>query len=296
MTSATGRSSSPRPNRCCGSAPANGGATPSDRLPCAARSPRGRGIPDTFLEFRESLQSKRLGDGGADTCVALTSALDAAVAASFPTDLADRLAVVAVGGYGRGEQCLFSDVDIMLLHSGVDPNGATRPILYPLWDANLKVGHSVRTVEECLQAAKESFETLTALLSGRLICGNERLLAELNSALGSHLTGRPLTTRLVAAERERRMRHPYPLMAADLKDGRGGLRTFQSFWWERRRAELTGIPAPYPETPTEQEALRTLLAVRNALHATAGRAVDEFVPDLREGAAQWLGTDLWETE
>lgn len=248
-----------------------------------------------FLELRDSLQRNRIGDGGADTCLALGNALDAAVAESFPTHLADRLAVVAVGGYGRGEQCLFSDVDIMLLHSGVDPNGATRPVLYPLWDANLKVGHSVRTVEECIQAAKESFETLTSLLSARLICGNEQLLAGLHSALGSHLAGRPLTTRLVAAERERRVRHPYPLMAADLKDGRGGLRTFQSFWWERRRAELTGIRLPYPETPTEQEAHRMLLTVRNALHATAGRAQDEFVPDLREEAAEWLGTDLWET-
>jgi [protein-PII] uridylyltransferase len=183
----------------------------------------------------------------------------------------------------------------MLLHSGVDPNGATRPILYPLWDANLKVGHSVRTVEECLQAAQESFETLTSLLAARLVCGNERLLAGLNGALGSHLAGRPLTARLVAAERERRMRHPYPLMAANLKDGRGGLRTLQSFWWERRRAELTGIPAPHSEKPAEQEAHRMLLAVRNALHATAGRALDEYVPDLREAAAQWLGTDLWET-
>ena len=84
-------------------------------------------------------------------------------------------------------------------------------------------------------------------------------------------------------------------MAADLKDGRGGLRTLQGFWWERRRAVLTGIAAPHAETPAEREAHRMLLAVRNGLHATAGRALDEFVSDAREGAARWLGTDLWET-
>ncbi len=247
-----------------------------------------------FLELRRSLRRAPLGDGGRDTCRALSDALDEAIAASLPRGLADELAVVAVGGYGRREQSLFSDVDVMLLHSGADLATATRALLYPLWDANLKVGHSARTVAECTVAAKESFETLTALLSTRLIAGNGKLVGDLEAALAGMLAGRPLTSRLAAAERERRAVHNYPLMAADLKNGRGGLRTFQSFWWERRRAELVGLPLPHNSTREEQRAHRALLAVRNALHATAGKALDEFVPDLRDGAAKWLSSDSWD--
>ncbi len=235
--------------------------------------------------------SERIGDGGVDVCDRLTAALDDAVVGLVP-DPGLGAAVVAVGGYGRGEQCLCSDVDLMLLHERPDPEPLIRQLLYPLWDAHLKVGHAVRTVAECRTAADEDFDTLTSLLSVRLLAGDSDLYDRLLGTLADLLRRRPLTPTLVARERERRTRDPWPVMSADVKEGRGGLRTHQSFWWERRRAELLGLTVDVAD-PAEEQARRTLLAVRNALHAVSGRAMDRFVVDLRDRAGAWLGTDAY---
>ncbi len=246
-----------------------------------------------FGELREEIRRTRLGDGGVDVAAALTAALDTAVTALAEPIAGEPLAVVAVGGYGRGDQCLYSDVDLMVLHAGADLERAVNAVFYPMWDANLKVGHSVRTVKEALSGAKSHFETLTSLLTMRFVAGDAALVAELESALGQWLKGRPLATRLAEAERERRHVDPYPVMAADLKNGRGGLRTFQGFGWERRRAQMQRPPlSSAAATEAEAEALVELLRIRNALHAAAGRAVDVFVQELREPAAKWLGVDV----
>ena len=242
-----------------------------------------------FSELRASVQRQRIGDGGWDTCRRLTAALNAAVTELASGVVRDGVAVVAVGGYGRGELCLFSDVDVMLLHSGGDLGQMTGAVLYPLWDANLKVGHSVRTVEEAVEVAQTDFDTLTSLLTMRLIVGDGVLVDELETALTRCLKS-PLTPELVAREVERRDVDPYPVMSADLKEGRGGLRTFQSVVWERRRAELLGIS--HDENSEPHAAYGQLLAARNALHAATGRAVDRFHVDVRSSAAQWLGVDV----
>ncbi len=200
------------------------------------------------------------------------------------------MAVVAIGGYGRGDMCLFSDVDVMILHHGADLDRVTGAVLYPLWDANLKVGHSVRTVKEAVDLAAADFDSLTALLTMRTVAGEASLVAELETALRTVLR-RSFVPTLVERERERRDLDPYPVMNADLKEGRGGLRTFQSFIWERRRAELLG------ESTAESDhhvPYGTLLAVRNALHAASGRGVDRFHAELRPAAARWLGKDVEE--
>ena len=180
----------------------------------------------------------------------------------------------------------------MLLHRGGDPDPLTRRILYPLWDANLKVGHAVRTVAESRDAGLERLETLTSLLSARLVAGDEELFADLMAAVSDLIRTHPLSSRLVAQERERRAVEPYPTMTADVKEGRGALRTHQGFWWERRRAELVGLDVDVPGQ-NEVEARASLLSIRNALHAAAGRAMDRFVVDLRDSAARWLETDVY---
>lgn len=243
-----------------------------------------------FLRLREDVARTRIGSGGLDTCAALTGALDAAVI-EIARGVADHpTAIVALGGYGRGEQCVWSDVDLMVLHRGGDPHPLVKGVLYPLWDANLKVGHSVRTPAECGAAARERFETLTSLLSARFVAGDPTLMADLERAMIRVVRGRPLAPSLAKEERRRRRADPYPVMAADVKDGRGGLRTLHGLWWERRRSALLG-QRTVPEGDDEREAREALLRVRNALHAAAGRAVDRFLPDLREPAARWLGRE-----
>lgn len=166
-----------------------------------------------------------------------------------------------------------------------------RSVLYPLWDANLKVGHSVRTLAETAEAGRDDFATLTALLSSRLIVGDAELHAELLGVVTRLVKGRPLASRLAELERARRRETPYQIMAADLKQGRGALRTHQGLWWERRRAELLGMPTDDPD-PVEVDARHALLRARNAVHAAARRANDRFVVGLREPAADWLDVDV----
>lgn len=243
-----------------------------------------------FLDLRATIGAEAIGDGGPDTCAVLTGALDAAIG-RLGAGVGPGAAVVALGGYGRGEQCLWSDVDLMLLHRDRDTESLIQAVFYPLWDANLKVGHAVRTVEQCRLAGREQLETLTALLSARLVVGDVSLFDEFERSLAELVRERPLAPRLADQERDRRLAEPYPLMAADLKEGRGALRTHEGFWWERRRAELVGLSYDEP-TQEEREAKATLLSVRNALHASADRAVDRFEVDLREPAARWLSTDV----
>lgn len=245
---------------------------------------------EAFRDLRALVTRAPIGDGGLDTCAALTRTLDTDLE-QLGSEIGPGAAVVALGGYGRAEQCLWSDVDVMLLHHKRETEPLIRAVLYPLWDANLKVGHAVRTVQECRAAGREDLETLTTLLSARLIVGDAELFVEFEDALGEILRERALAPRLAYLERERRLAEPYPVMAADVKQGRGALRTHEGFWWERRRAELIGLSYP-PATREEHEAKAVLLAVRNALHASAGRANDRFVVDLREQAAAWLGTDV----
>lgn len=221
----------------------------------------------------------------------MTDALDVALQA-LADGIAAHTAVVALGGYGRREQCIWSDVDVMVLHGGGDPEPLIKGVLYPLWDANLKVGHAVRTVAESAAAAEEDLETLTSLLSSRLVAGDEQIFADLTATITDLVRTHPLSSRLAAQERERRLADPYPTMTADVKEDRGALRTHQGFWWERRRAELIGLNVD-AATAEESAARATLLATRNALHAAAGRPNDRFLVDLREPAANWLGTDVF---
>lgn len=222
----------------------------------------------------------------------LTKGLDDAVA-SLVSPLPDRVAIVAIGGYGRAELSLFSDVDLMVLHELDDPAELAAGVFRPLWDAKLRVGHAVRTVKEAAVAAKERVDTHTTLLTARLVAGDTDLFARLMVEIAKVTKARPLRRHLVAAESERRMESPYLLMASDLKTGRGGLRTLHGFDWERRREELIGRFSS-DSRADEDVARESLLRVRNALHAAAGRAHDVFSPDLRDQVARWLGVDVME--
>src|SRR5688572_16176820 len=73
---------------------------------------------------------------------------------------APEVAVVAVGGYGRSELCLYSDIDLLLLHEGAVREEAVRAVLYPLWDSGIKVGHATRTVKATLNLARDDLATL----------------------------------------------------------------------------------------------------------------------------------------
>lgn len=225
-------------------------------------------------------------------CEVLTATLDRGIE-ELVSPVPRNVAVVAIGGYGRAELSPYSDVDLMVLHAIADPSEMAAALFRPLWDAKLRVGHSVRTVKEASAAAKERFDTQTTLLTGRLLVGDEELFDRLMQEVTAVTRARPLRRYLVSEERERRQQNPYLLMAANVKTGRGGLRTLQGFEWEERREELIGRFSPDSRIE-EQTAAETLLRVRNALHISAGRAHDVFSPELREPAARWLDLDSFD--
>ncbi len=252
-----------------------------------------------FLALREAATRQAPAQSGLGLCHALTDALDAALCAIAAPAVAgaEAVALVAVGGYGRRELCLCSDIDLMLLHRGRIAPSSVERVFYPLWDAGLKVGHAVRSVPEAVAAADEELQTLTALLDARPVAGDPRLLTRLSGELARLLRrrGDRLREALAAAERNVREAEPYQLLELNLKEGRGGLRSLQRLRWLRRIA-AAGSPAEAMSEPPDVEpeaaaALETLLSARNALHASAGRAQDVWLFDLQPQATAWLGEE-----
>ena len=261
-------------------------------------APRGNGPgpPRTgplqpYLATRDSFL--RQGPGGAATAVStlLTSSLDSCL-----SDLAlaaPGVTVVAVGGYGRSELCLYSDIDLLLLHDGPVDEEAVRAILYPLWDSGLKVGHATRTVKATLSFARDDLNTLCTVLDARLVAGPPELLQELTQGLTRLLAGARsnLADLLAAEERMLWDREPFALQDLDLKNGRGGLRSLHRLDWDRKRSELLGEEPAVAVEPGESPVRRTLLAVRQALHAVQRRNADRFLIDLRTRVGAWLDRD-----
>ncbi|MFM7556912.1 MAG: nucleotidyltransferase domain-containing protein, partial [Verrucomicrobiota bacterium] len=162
---------------------------PSDELPRYKR----------FLKV-EGHRLKILHRGGAsslEVCRARSAMMDvlvrhlwSSIQSVFPAPKgkSPKVALVAFGGYGRGELNPFSDIDLMFLHAdGLGPEGPelkaladwTSGLLYTLWDIGLKVGHAVRTVDDCIRLANEDMQAKTALLEARRITGDEALFERL---------------------------------------------------------------------------------------------------------------------
>ena len=198
-----------------------------------------------------------------------------------------------MGGFGRQELCLFSDLDLLLLHEGPAPEEAVRSILYPLWDAGLKVGHATRTVKSTVAFARDDHHTLCSLLSARWLSGPAEIVDELEAGLARLLQTMRGTfaERLAAEERLVWEREPFALQELDVKNGRGGLRSLQRLAWDRKRSQLLGEDPTVPVRASEVAANRVLLEVRQALHAVQQRAADRFPIELRAAVGAWLDRD-----
>ena len=165
-------------------------------------------------------------------------------------------------------------------------------LLYPLWDAGLKVGYSVRTLNDIPEAAT-NIETFTALLDARFVAGDSALFAQLEVEL-AHLA-RSRNRHLISGLRERhdalQRSEPWQIQAADIKNARGGLRQLHFVHWLHRaqqRIDGTEGPTLSPELEVIQE---RLLATRQAVHALEERPGDTFRDDLAPRVAEWLGEE-----
>jgi [protein-PII] uridylyltransferase len=207
------------------------------------------------------------------------------------------LAVVAVGGLGRGEMLPYSDLDLVLLHDDVDPARVAEvadQLWYPLWDAHIKLDHSVRTVPQALRVAADDLIAALGMLEARHIVGDQDLSNLLIGGVRREWrTGiRSRFDELIAQAHTRWERNGEIAHRAepDLKNGRGGLRDIQLLD-ALAIAQLTdAMPGLGPDVPGGglKQAHRRLLDVRTELHRVAGRARDQ----LRAQDADEIGAAL----
>ncbi|MGH9137657.1 MAG: [protein-PII] uridylyltransferase [Acidimicrobiales bacterium] len=203
---------------------------------------------------------------------------------------AQRVALVAVGGYGRGELSPCSDIDVILLHDGrSDVVPLAERIWYPIWDEGLKLGHSVRTVKDALALAADDLDTATSLLSARHVAGDETLTADLVDAALSQWRKRAKRwlARLARSvdDRHDRAGEVAFLLEPDLKEGRGGLRDAHALGWAgAARAVLFD-----GDEDAVGAAYTTILDARVELHRRTQRPSDLLALQEQDGVAAALG-------
>ena len=203
------------------------------------------------------------------------------------------VALVAVGGYGRAELSLQSDIDVVLLHAGRSDIGALADrVWYPIWDEGLKLGHAVRTPREALALAADDLDTATSLLQVRHVAGDDDLTDDLARRSLEQWQKRAKRW-LEELSRRVRERHETAgevafLLEPDLKEGRGGPA-------RRPRAALgRGGPAACSGRATtrpSRTAYAALLSARVELHRRTGRPGDRLLLEEQDGVAAALGEE-----
>jgi [protein-PII] uridylyltransferase len=214
-------------------------------------------------------------------------------------------AVLAQGGYGRGELNPHSDIDLLFLFSWkITPyfESVTEKLLYTLWDAGLQVGSAVRSVSESMRLADADIKVKTALLDARFLCGDLALFGEFERAAEKRLVKRRVARFVQEKIEESRVRHErfggsVYLLEPDVKEGEGGLRDIHTARWIARVchgaksldevARVGMVRAS--DVARLNEAQDFLLRVRNQLHFSAGAHQDQLTFEEQEKTAAALG-------
>ena len=253
------------------------------------------------------VQSRATAPAASRLIKALTRHVDATLAQLW-TDcgMPASTALVAVGGFGRGELLPHSDVDVLLLlpdeatlEAGSPLKSTIEAFITACWDIGLEVGSSVRTVAECVLEARADQTVQTALLESRLVCGSRKLAQSFQRETAALMDAKAF---LRAKTLEMHQRHtkyedtPYAL-EPNCKESPGGLRDLQVVMWVARAAGLgrnwaelaaNGLITPF-EVKQLQRNEGTLRLIRARLHAVAGRREDRLVFDLQTAVAESFG-------
>ncbi len=210
------------------------------------------------------------------------------------------IALIAVGGYGRGQLFPYSDVDILILLPA-PPDKSLREKLEALvgtfWDIGLDVGHSVRTLDECFEVAAGDITVQTTLLESRLLSGNRDLYRRFNRKLQQSIDPVAFLRAKLIEQQERHSRHQETNLEPNLKESAGGLRDLNTILWISRAAGLgrTWLELARRGFITRDEARaisrheRLLEIFRIHLHYLAGRREDRLLFDYQTTLAKQLG-------
>lgn len=217
----------------------------------------------------------------------------------------ERIAVVAVGGYGRGTLAPGSDVDLLFLFPHKQTawgESVVEAMLYPLWDLKLKVGHSVRSLDDCVREARADMTIRTALLEARFVAGDALLFHDLVRRFGAEVVEgtAPAFTEAKLQERETRVRRAGSsryLVEPNVKDGKGGLRDLNTLFWiakyayrvnDARELVAAGL-FDRKELLMFQRSEEFLWRVRCWMHFITGRAEERLSFDLQRQVAAAIG-------
>ena len=286
---------------------ATGSRRPTEALPLYKK----------FLKLEEHrLRLKhQAGGGGREVCARRAELVDillqyvfsAAAAAARENGRAEvPLALIALGGYGRGELNPFSDIDVMLLHRQRDEisphlEEMVNQVLYLLWDSGFKVGHSTRSIKEAIAQANRDMRTKTALLESRFLAGDRELAREFREQFRSKCVGGHEREYVEMRMQDQVARHKkfgdsVYLQEPNLKSGCGGLRDYQNLLWITyfKEGSLSTNQLVGKDWLSESDQRRIeraydfLLRLRTDLHYATGRATDVLHINLQEQIAKRL--------
>jgi [protein-PII] uridylyltransferase len=218
---------------------------------------------------------------------------------------AERMAVVATGGYGRGLLAPGSDIDLLFLlpyKQTAWGESVAEAILYCLWDMGLKVGHATRSVDECIRQAKADMTIRTAILESRFLNGDRALFDELVERFDRNIaqgTG-PEFVAAKLAEREDRLRRTGQsryLVEPNVKDGKGGLRDLHTLFWIGKYVyRVRNVEELVDHGVFDQDELKIfrrcedfLWSVRCHMHFVTGRPEERLSFDIQREIAIRLG-------
>ena len=274
-------------------------------------------MPTLAKTLKEQLKSERAAifgefqaGGKPETLLQdLRISVDAALALAWNAfDMPSSAALVAVGGYGRGELFPYSDVDILiLLESAAGPQLQTRleALVQTLWDIGLEIGHSIRTIPECLTEAANDITVQTSLLEARLIIGNRKLFRFLVERSAAAMNPQAFFEAKTLEMHQRHAKYedtPFSL-EPNCKESPGGLRDLQVILWVARAAGLGDSWRKLAQrgliTSTEARQLmlkeRAFKDIRIRLHILTGRREDRLVFDVQTQIAATFGFKTTDT-
>jgi len=218
---------------------------------------------------------------------------------------AERMAIVATGGYGRGLLAPGSDIDLLFLlpyKQTAWGESIAETILYCLWDMGLKVGHATRSIDECIRQAKADMTVRTALLEARFLLGDRNLFDEMSARFIKDIAQASVREFVTAklAEREERHRRAGQsryLVEPNVKDGKGGLRDLHTLFWIAKYVYRVSEPEELIEHGVfDREEFRRfrrcedfLWSVRCNMHFLTGRAEERLSFDIQREIAVRLG-------
>jgi len=275
-------------------------------------------IKDYLQKGVEALKvGHRAGASGYEIVKGYTQLIDYFIKALFERIEADiknketdvryqKAAIVAMGGYGRGELNIRSDIDLMLLHSDkLTPyiEKLTQKILYVLWDTGLDVGFSTRSVKECIVLAKDDLKTKTAMLDIKYIAGENDIIGELRAKIKKEVFKEKEIELFIKEKleessiRQAKYGGSVYILEPNVKEGEGGLRDIHTaLWIARAKHDIEDIDMLAEKGFLLSDAadrLKTsvdfLLKVRNELHFESKRKTDQLTFDHQERIAKLFG-------